>query len=73
MLKMKFDNVDVDGSGAIDADEFFEAIGEVRSPFTDKLFALIGKSYGCKCLLSAACATYTRIYLHNDGVYRVNH
>ena len=44
---MKFDNVDVDGSGAIDADEFFEAIGEVRSPFTDKLFALIGKSVGC--------------------------
>ena len=42
-LKAKFDTIDLDGSGAIDYDEFFEAVGEVRSPFTDKLFALIGK------------------------------
>jgi hypothetical protein len=33
----------LDGSGNIDYDEFFESIGEMRSPFTDKLFALIGK------------------------------
>lgn len=42
-LKQRFDQIDIDGSGAIDFDEFFEAIGEIRSPFTDKLFALIGK------------------------------
>jgi hypothetical protein len=29
--------------GSIDLDEFFESIGEKRTPFTDKLFALIGK------------------------------
>ena len=40
-LKAKFDSIDLDGSGAIDYDEFFEAVGEVRSPFTDKLFQLI--------------------------------
>jgi Ca2+-binding EF-hand superfamily protein len=40
-LKAKFDQIDIDGSGNIDFDEFFEAIGELRSPFTDKLFALI--------------------------------
>lgn len=40
-LKQRFDKIDLDGSGAIDFDEFFEAIGEIRSPFTDKLFALI--------------------------------
>jgi Ca2+-binding EF-hand superfamily protein len=38
---MKFDSIDIDGSGNIDADEFFEAIGEARTPFTDKLFAMI--------------------------------
>lgn len=42
-LKVRFDKIDLDGSGNIDYDEFFESIGEVRSPFTDKLFALIGK------------------------------
>lgn len=40
-LRAKFDQIDIDGSGNIDFDEFFEAIGEIRSPFTDKLFALI--------------------------------
>lgn len=40
-LKARFDLVDIDGSGAIDANEFFESVGEERSPFTDKLFALI--------------------------------
>lgn len=43
-LKARFDKIDLDGSGNIDYDEFFESIGEVRSPFTDKLFALIGKT-----------------------------
>lgn len=42
-LRMKFDQIDIDGSGNIDYDEFFEAVGEVRSPFTDKLFSLIGE------------------------------
>lgn len=40
-LRAKFDQIDIDGSGNIDFDEFFEAIGELRSPFTDKLFSLI--------------------------------
>ena len=40
-LKFSFDRVDIDGSGAIDADEYFGSIGERRSPFTDKLFSLI--------------------------------
>ncbi|KAJ1434657.1 hypothetical protein B484DRAFT_446516 [Ochromonadaceae sp. CCMP2298] len=40
-LRMRFDKIDLDSSGNIDYDEFFESIGETRSPFTDKLFALI--------------------------------
>lgn len=40
-LKAQFDKIDLDGSGSIDLDEFFESVGEHRSPFTDKLFALI--------------------------------
>eukprot|EP01038_Epipyxis_sp_PR26KG_P005503 gene5503-7618_t len=40
-LKARFDKIDIDGSGNIDYDEFFESVGELRSPFTDKLFALI--------------------------------
>lgn len=48
-LKMRFDKIDLDGSGNIDYDEFFESIGEMRSPFTDKLFALIGTSCALSC------------------------
>jgi len=40
-LRIKFDKIDIDGSGNIDIDEFLEAVGEERSPFTEKLFALI--------------------------------
>ena len=40
-LKYRFDTVDIDGSGNIDSEEYFSSIGEARSPFTDKLFALI--------------------------------
>lgn len=40
-LRAKFDRIDIDGSGNIDYEEFFEAMGEERSPFTDKLFSLI--------------------------------
>lgn len=40
-LRAKFDRIDIDGSGNIDYEEFFEAVGEERSPFTDKLFSLI--------------------------------
>lgn len=51
-LKVRFDKIDLDGSGNIDYDEFFESIGEMRSPFTDKLFALIGEhSTAQYCLL----------------------
>jgi Ca2+-binding EF-hand superfamily protein len=40
-LKMKFDDIDIDGCGNIDATEFFEALGEPKSPFTDSVFAII--------------------------------
>mmetsp|Transcript_26063 Transcript_26063/g.69352 ORF Transcript_26063/g.69352 Transcript_26063/m.69352 type:complete len:279 (+) Transcript_26063:28-864(+) len=40
-LKRKFETIDIDNSGSIDSDEFFEMLGEKRSPFTDALFALI--------------------------------
>ena len=40
-LKLKFDEIDLDGSGSIDSEEFFEILEENRSPFTDALFALI--------------------------------
>lgn len=40
-LRAKFEAVDIDGSGSIDIDEFFEMIKEQRSPLTDALFALI--------------------------------
>ena len=40
-LKLQFEEIDLDGSGSIDSDEFFEILEEARSPFTDALFALI--------------------------------
>lgn len=41
VLMDAFENIDVDGSGNIDVDEFLEHLGEGRSPFTDRLFALV--------------------------------
>jgi Ca2+-binding EF-hand superfamily protein len=40
-LKMKFDDIDIDGSGSIDSTEFFETLGEPKSPFTDAVFAIL--------------------------------
>lgn len=40
-IKARFDDIDIDGSGSIDATELFEALGEPRSPFTDSVFAII--------------------------------
>jgi Ca2+-binding EF-hand superfamily protein len=40
-LKLAFDSIDIDGSGTIGVDELFTSLGELRTPFTDKLFALI--------------------------------
>lgn len=40
-LKTSFEKIDLDGSGNIDVSEFLESLGEVRSPFTDKLFSVI--------------------------------
>lgn len=40
-LKIKFEEIDLDQSGSIDSEEFFEVLEEARSPFTDALFALI--------------------------------
>lgn len=40
-LREKFDAIDVDGSGNIDVDEFFEACQENKSPITDRLFEQI--------------------------------
>ena len=41
ILKEKFDDIDVDGSGNIDHEEFFETMGEVRSKLTDELFRIM--------------------------------
>jgi len=41
-LKFHFDDIDMDGSGEIDYDEFFDFVHEKRSPLTDALFKLIG-------------------------------
>eukprot|EP00592_Proboscia_alata_P023073 CAMPEP_0194406494 /NCGR_PEP_ID=MMETSP0176-20130528/4687_1 /TAXON_ID=216777 /ORGANISM="Proboscia alata, Strain PI-D3" /LENGTH=306 /DNA_ID=CAMNT_0039205731 /DNA_START=142 /DNA_END=1062 /DNA_ORIENTATION=- len=40
-LKRKFVSVDVDGSGSIDAEEFFQVLDEPKSPFADALFRFI--------------------------------
>ena len=40
-MKTKFMDVDVDGSGEIDYNEFFELIDETRSAYADALFQLI--------------------------------
>lgn len=40
-LKKKFEEVDVDGSGTIDSVEFFDMLGEERTPLTDQLFSLM--------------------------------
>lgn len=40
-LRLSFDEVDVDGEGQMDFDEFFEAVGETRTPFTDAVFTLL--------------------------------
>ena len=40
-IKASYDRIDLDGSGSIDCTEFLEAMGEQRSPFTDKLFSAI--------------------------------
>lgn len=45
ILQAKFNRIDIDGSGSIDVTEFLDSVGERRSPFTDKLFALIGKIF----------------------------
>ena len=40
-IKASYDAVDVDGAGEMDFDEFFEMLGEPRTPFTDAVFTLI--------------------------------
>ena len=40
-IKASYDAVDVDGAGEMDFDEFFEMLGEPRTPFTDAIFTLI--------------------------------
>ena len=41
ILRDKFDDIDVDGSGNIDSVEFFESMGEMRSKITDELFSMM--------------------------------
>ncbi|KAJ8602265.1 hypothetical protein CTAYLR_003655 [Chrysophaeum taylorii] len=41
VLREKFDDIDVDGSGTIDPSEFYEAIGETKSPLSDELFRVM--------------------------------
>ena len=40
-MKDQFDDIDVDGSGNIDAVELFEAMGEIKSKITDELFRMM--------------------------------
>uniref|UniRef100_A0A7S1GEX5 EF-hand domain-containing protein n=1 Tax=Bicosoecida sp. CB-2014 TaxID=1486930 RepID=A0A7S1GEX5_9STRA len=40
-IKAVFDEVDLDGEGEMDFDEFFELLGEERTPFTDAVFTLL--------------------------------
>lgn len=40
-LKNIFDDVDIDGAGEMDFDEFFELLDEPRTPFTDAIFTII--------------------------------
>jgi Ca2+-binding EF-hand superfamily protein len=44
VLKVKFDEVDIDGSGTLDSQELFESVGENRTPLTDRLFELLDMS-----------------------------
>lgn len=41
-LKIIFDSIDISGTGSIDATEFFTAMGEQLTPFTEKIFAIVG-------------------------------
>ena len=41
MLKRQFEDIDVDGSGDIDYDEFFDFIDEPGTPYSYALFSLI--------------------------------
>ncbi|KAJ8612130.1 hypothetical protein CTAYLR_002436 [Chrysophaeum taylorii] len=40
-LKMKFETIDIDNSGTMDAAEFFQILDEARTPLTDELLSLI--------------------------------
>ena len=40
LLREKFDEIDVDNSGNIDPEEFFESMDEERSMLTDELFRM---------------------------------
>jgi Ca2+-binding EF-hand superfamily protein len=40
-LKNIFDDVDIDGAGEMDFDEFFEILAEPRTPFTDAIFTIV--------------------------------
>jgi len=41
VLRRKFDDIDIDGSGTIDPEEFFDAIGEKKSPLSEELFRIM--------------------------------
>ena len=60
-LRWRFDQIDIDGSGTIDADEFLENLGEPASPFTRRLFDLIG-----------VCMYDTTIYTYFISVYSIH-
>jgi hypothetical protein len=40
-LKNNFELIDLDGSGEIDYDEFFEMVGDKRTPYSEALFQFI--------------------------------
>jgi hypothetical protein len=53
----------VDKSGNIDREEFMGSVGEQRSPFTDRLFDLIGM-YVCVVVLLYIVYIYLYMYIY---------
>ena len=62
-LHKKFQDIDVDGSGVIDIDEFFQHLGIEKTPFGAKLFTLIGEHHSVILLASyLPCVRRERVW-----------
>ena len=72
-IKNAYDEIDVDGSGEIDYDEFMDFLDDKRSPFTDAVFALVDKAraamiFNCNHDEIGCVATATSPQLAHCGV-----